>query len=101
MTDLNATPLLAPKGIGRFKPGEYRAYIRSLYLEPPKKEVRPVIFSRTKKGNLGVRINKGERATKWVTEEELRTAAKELGFTIQSVWIQTKKKKIEIRKEVK
>jgi hypothetical protein len=88
-------PLLSPKPLRDYSPQEYKAYIESLYIEPPKKippaEVR---ISLNKKGSIVLRIT---RSPKFVLAAEVPILAREVGLTQQALWMILRKKKIELK----
>jgi hypothetical protein len=88
------TPLLSPKPFAAFTPSEFKAYVSSLYIEPPK-PAPPAEFSvRTNaKGNPVLTVR---REPKWLTSEEVASAAEQLGWSLQKMWLHVLKKKIAI-----
>ena len=78
-------PLLAPRALAEFSPEEFHAYVRSLYVMPPV----PL-----PKADWSVRLNaKGNpvltvrRAPKYLTPDEVRAVATEIGWTLQATWV--------------
>jgi len=88
-------PLLSPKPFAEFTPEEYQAYIRSLYIEPPKPPP-PADFSArlNAKGNPVITVR---RKPKWLTSAEVDVIACELGLPLQQVWVLLLKRKIELK----
>ncbi len=89
------TPLLSPKAFAEYSAEEYQAYVRSLYVEPE----RPAPLA-----EYAVRLNaKGNpvltvrRKPKWLTSAEVASAATDINWPLQKLWLHIRRKKIDIR----
>jgi len=87
-------PLLSPKPFADFTPDEYRAYITSLYQEPPKPAPPPELAVRL--NDKGTPVITIRREPKWLTYKEAEALATEIGWKLQPFLANLRKKKVTI-----
>ncbi len=87
--------LLAPHPFADYTAESYVAYVRTLYVEPPKAKPPAEYSVRTNaKGGLVIRVT---RTPKYLTSDEVTQLAAEVGLPLQAMWYSLRKRKIEIR----
>lgn len=91
---INFIPLLSPKPLWDFTEDEFMNHVRSLKIEPERREPKPYSATFTRTGSIMIRIN---RVPKFLSEAEVQDIAKHLNRTVDDVRAYTIKKKIEVR----
>ncbi len=87
--------LLAPQGFADYTAESYVAYVRTLYVEPPKPAPLADFAVRINaKGNPVITVR---RKPKYLTSAEVQELATEVGYTLQDMWMCLNKRKVEIR----
>ena len=89
-------PLLSPLPFADFTPASFKEYVTSLYIEPERPApLAEVTVRLNKKGNPVITVR---REPKYVTAVEVDKMAKESNFTLQKMWLEVRKRNIEVRR---